>query len=81
MEKEVFKTEKLTSEQIQRHYDAALDSVNLLNAGKPEEMLEKEWEKCVKRNVEHLKIMIKKDFLEEKDLKPLLDAIEEFEVK
>ena len=54
--------ENLTPEQIQKHYDAAMDSVNLLNAGKPEEMTDEEWTDCVSRNVEHLEIMVAKDY-------------------
>ena len=54
--------ETLTAEQIQKHYDAAMDSVNLLNAGKPEDMTDEEWTDCVSRNVEHLEIMVAKDF-------------------
>ena len=34
---------ELTPEQeVQRNYDAAMDSVNLLNAGKPEKMTDAE---------------------------------------
>ena len=54
--------ETLTPEQIQKHYDAAMDSVNLLNAGKPEDMSDEDWTDCVSRNVEHLEIMVAKDY-------------------
>jgi len=54
--------ETLTSEEIQKHYDAAMDSVNLLNAGKPEEWSNDEWTDCVSRNVEHLEIMVAKTY-------------------
>jgi hypothetical protein len=54
--------ETLTAEQIQKHYDAAMDSVNLLNAGKPAEMSDDDWTDCVSRNVEHLEIMVAKDY-------------------
>ena len=54
--------ETLTPEQIQKHYDAAMDSVNLLNAGKPAEWSDEDWTDCVSRNVEHLEIMVAKDF-------------------
>lgn len=54
--------ENLTAEQIQKHYDAAMDSVNLLNAGKPAEMSDDDWTDCVSRNVEHLEIMVAKDY-------------------
>ena len=36
---------ELTPEQeVQRNYDAAMDSVNLLNAGKPVEMTDEDWQ-------------------------------------
>jgi hypothetical protein len=54
--------ETLTAEEIQKHYDAAMDSVSLLNAGKPEDMSNDEWADCKSRNVEHLKIMVAKDY-------------------
>ncbi len=65
---------KPTAEQIARHYSAAMDSVNLLNAGKPEDMKDEDWADCVKRNKEHLEIMLAKDFWTTEDLKPLQDA-------
>lgn len=66
---------KITAEQIAQHYKAALDSVALLEAGKPEDMSEEEWADTVKRNKEHLKIMLAKDFWTTEDLKPLQDAV------
>ena len=65
----------LTPEQIAQHYSAAMDSVNLLNAGKPEEMSDEDWADCVKRNKDHLEIMLAKDFWTDEDLKPLQDAV------
>jgi hypothetical protein len=65
---------KPTAEEIARHYSAAMDSVNLLNAGKPEGMKDEDWADCVKRNKEHLNIMLAKDFWTNEDLKPLQDA-------
>ena len=64
-----------TAEEIARHYSAAMDSVNLLNAGKPEDMKDEDWADCVKRNKEHLNIMLAKDFWTNEDLKPLQDAV------
>jgi hypothetical protein len=67
---------ELTPEQeVQRSYDAAMDSVNLLNAGKPELMSDEDWADTVKRNKEHLEIMLAKDFWTTEDLKPLQDAV------
>jgi len=65
----------ITEDEVQRHYNAAMDSVNLLNAGKPEEMDQAEWDDTVARNVEHLKIMVAKDYWTTQDLAPLNDAI------
>jgi hypothetical protein len=54
-------SDEITAEQIAQHYSAAMDSVNLLNAGKPEDMSNEDWADTVSRNVEHLKIMVAKD--------------------
>jgi len=67
--------DELTPEQIAQHYSAAMDSVNLLNAGKPEGMSDEDWADCVKRNKDHLEIMLAKDFWTDEDLKPLQDAV------
>jgi hypothetical protein len=64
----------ITAEQIAQHYSAAMDSVNLINAGQPEGMDDAEWADCLARNKEHLRIMIAKDFWTTEDLKPLQDA-------
>ena len=65
---------ELTAEQIAQHYSAAMDSVNLINAGKPEMMTDEEWADCVARNQEHLRIMLAKDFWTNEDLTPLQQA-------
>ena len=65
---------ELTAEDIQKHYDAAMDSVNLINAGKPEGMDDAEWADTVQRNKDHLKIMLAKDFWTTQDLAPLRNA-------
>lgn len=67
--------QEVTAEEIAQHYKAALDSVALLEAGKPEKMEEAEWADTVKRNVEHLEIMVAKDFMQDQDLAPLNAAI------
>lgn len=68
--------EQPTAEEIARHYSAAMDSVNLLNAGKPELMTAEEWDDTVKRNVEHLEIMVAKPYWTTEDLTPFTQAIE-----
>jgi len=66
---------EITAEQqIARHYAACMDSVNLINAGKPELMEDAEWADCLSRNKEHLKIMLAKDFWTTEDLTPLQQA-------
>jgi hypothetical protein len=68
--------EQPTAEEIARHLSAAMDSVALLNAGKPERMEDADWADTVERNREHLRIMLAKDFWTDAyDLKPLEDAI------
>ena len=67
-------TETPTAEEIARHYSAAMDSVNLINAGQPEEMTDDDWADTVARNKEHLNIMLAKDFWTTEDLTPLQSA-------
>lgn len=64
----------LSAEQIAKHYSAAMDSVNLINAGQPEGMTAEDWADCVARNKEHLRIMVAKDFWTTEDLSPLQAA-------
>jgi hypothetical protein len=69
---------ELTPEQeVQRSYDAAMDSCDLLNAGKPEEMSDEDWADTVKRNKEHLEIQIAKgaEFYGSNDLTPFKNAV------
>ena len=69
---------ELTPEQeVQRSYDAAMDSVRLLEAGKPEDMTDEDWADTVKRNKEHLEIQIAKgaDYYGTNDLTPFENAI------
>ena len=65
---------EITSEQIAQHYSAAMDSVNLINGGKPEMMSDAEWADCLSRNKEHLKIMLAKTYWTNEDLTPLQQA-------
>ena len=66
--------ETLTPEQIAKHFSACMDSVNLINAGKPTEMSAEDWADCLSRNKEHLVIMLAKDFWTTEDLSPLQAA-------
>jgi hypothetical protein len=60
--------ETQTPEQIAKHYSACLDSVALINAGKPEGMTAEDWADCLSRNKEHLILMLAKDFWTNQDL-------------
>ena len=61
-------------EQIQKHFDACMDSVNLLNAGQPEGMEAADWADTVARNKEHLILMLAKNIFEGFDVTPLEEA-------
>lgn len=63
-----------TPEEIARHYKAAMDSVNLINAGKPQNMTDAEWTDKLYRNKRHLQIMLTKDYWTTEDLTPLRNA-------
>jgi len=67
-------TQTPTAEQIAQHYSAAMDSVNLINAGQPEGMTDADWADTVARNKEHLILMLAKDFWTSEDLTPLRTA-------
>lgn len=60
--------EKLTLEEITQNYKAMMDSVELINAGKPDEMSDQDWVDCVKRNREHLELMLEQDYWTNEDL-------------
>ena len=60
-----------TIEEIAQHYSAMLDSVNLLNEGKPVDMEDVDWADTVSRNKEHLELMVAKDFWTTEDMSPV----------
>jgi len=65
----------VTPEEIIKHYSAAMDSVNLINSllsitEKTDVILD-----VIKRNVQHLEIMVAKDYWTTEDLTPLTNAI------
>jgi hypothetical protein len=69
---------ELTHEQeVAKSYSAAMDSVNLLNAGKPEDMTDEDWADTVKRNKDHLSIQIAKgaEYYGTHDLTPFEQAV------
>jgi hypothetical protein len=71
--------DELTAEQIAQHYTAMGHSVDLINAivaGDHDETMDaNERADCVSRNVEHLEIMIAKDFWTTEDMTDAEDAI------
>ena len=62
---------EITIEEIAKNYASALDSVNLVNELKAKETLTEEDEKTIQRNLEHLEIMLAKDYWTNEDLTPL----------
>jgi hypothetical protein len=60
-----------TPERIAKQYQAALDSVNLINNGKASWMSDEEWEDALKRNKDHLIYILTKDWWTTEDLTPL----------
>jgi len=67
-------TETLTEQEIAQHYSAAMDSVNLINGGKPQDITDAQWIDRVTRNKEHLVIMLAKDYWTTENLAPLQAA-------
>ena len=68
-------TDTPTAEEIAQHYTAMGHSVDLLNAGKPEGMDDAECADTVSRNVEHLQLMVAKDFWTDEDMTAVNAAI------
>jgi|TARA_R100000030_G_scaffold29065_1_gene21474 hypothetical protein len=64
-----------TAAQIAEHYAAALDSVTLINALMAQDSRTTEEQDSVDRNVDHLQIMVAKDFWTTEDMAPLNAAI------
>lgn len=60
-----------TTQEIAQHYKAAMDSVNLINSEKPEDVSDAEWAATIARNKEHLRIMLDKTFWTTENLSPL----------
>ena len=63
-------------EEVERSYNASMDSVNLLNAGKPVEMTDEDWLDTKARNIAHLEIQLAKpEFYAGYDLAPFEAAV------
>ena len=68
-------SDEITSEEIAANYTAMGHSVDLLNAGQPEDMEDDEWTDTVSRNVEHLQLMVAKDYWTTEDMTAVNAAI------
>ena len=66
--------DELTVEQIAAHYSACLDSVALIDAGKPADMEDADWVDCLARNKEHLVLMLAKDYWTTEDMTAITAA-------
>ena len=54
--------DEITKEEIAQNYTAMGHSVDLLTAGKPDDMEADDWTATKARNVEHLELMKAKDY-------------------
>ncbi len=66
---------ELTEEEIAQNYTAMGHSVELLNAGKPDDMENVDWTDAVARNVEHLELMVAKNYWTSEDMTAVNAAI------
>ena len=79
MTDEIATTDVKTEEEIAQDYSAMLDSVNLLDemrTNPPEDMTDEEVADCISRNVEHLELMVAKDYWTTEDMKAVNAAID-----
>ena len=67
--------EEITAAEIAQHYRAAMDSVNLINEIVASGDTDEESVDTLKRNRDHLKIMLTRDYWTTEDLQPFKDAI------
>jgi len=63
------------AEQIAQNYTAMGHSVDLLNAGKPDDMEADEWTATKARNVEHLELMVAKEYWTDESMTAVNKAI------
>ena len=67
--------DEITAEQIAQNYTAMGHSVDLINAGQPEDMEDDDWTATRARNVEHLELMVAKDYWTDEDMTAVNAAI------
>ena len=78
MTDEIATADVKTKEEIAQDYSAMLDSVNLLDkmrTNPPVDMTDKEVANCISRNVEHLELMVAKDYWTTEDMTTVNAAI------
>jgi hypothetical protein len=78
MTDETATTDVQTVEQIAQHYSAMQDSLNLLDkmrTNPSEDMTDEEVADTISRNVEHLEIMVAKDYWTDEDMTEVNAAI------
>ena len=71
MTDEIATADVKTKEEIAQDYSAMLDSVNLINemrTNPPVDMTDEEVANCISRNVEHLELMVAKDYWTTEDM-------------
>ena len=68
-------SDELTKEEIAANYTAMGHSVDLLNAGKPDDMEADDWTATKARNVEHLELMKAKTYWTSEDMTAVDKAI------
>ena len=78
MTDEIATADVKTKEEIAQDYSAMLDSVNLINemrTNPPVDMTDEEVANCISRNVEHLELMVAKDYSTTEDMTTVNAAI------
>ena len=64
-----------TKEEIAQNYTAMGHSVDLLNAGKPDDIEADDWTATKARNVEHLELMVAKEYWTDESMTAVNKAI------
>ena len=68
-------TDTPTTEEIAQHYTAMGHSVDLLDAGKPSLMSDDDWSRMKAANVEHLELMVAKEYWTDESMTAVNKAI------
>ena len=68
-------TDTPSSEQIAQNYTAMGHSVDFLNSSKPALISDNDWNEMKARNVEHLQLMVDKDYWADEDMTAVNAAI------